>query len=82
MIKSIFKTPGNFGAMVRNGYPMVWRPSDVRFGALQQIGESQLQTVFLTDEQGRSFEAAYEMIETPNGWQINGVAVREVDLGA
>ena len=82
MIKSLFRTPDQFGAMVRNGYPMVWRPADVRFGALQEFGDIRVQTVFLTDQQGRAFEAAYEMIQTPEGRQINGVAVREVDLGA
>ena len=25
-IKGLFGTPENFGPMVRNGYPMVWRP--------------------------------------------------------
>lgn len=29
-IRQMFRTPENFGAMVRNGYPMVWRPDDVR----------------------------------------------------
>ena len=81
-IKSIFRTPDRFGAMVRNGYPMVWRPTNVRFGELQVIGGRQIQSVFLTDKTGRAFEAAYEMIETPDGWQINGVAIRELDVGA
>ena len=31
-IKRIFRTPDRFGAMVRGGYPMVWKPSSVRFG--------------------------------------------------
>ncbi|MEM7320650.1 MAG: DUF4864 domain-containing protein, partial [Pseudomonadota bacterium] len=30
-IQQIFRTPENFGAMVQSGYPMVWRPADVRF---------------------------------------------------
>ena len=31
MIQGMFRTPENFGNMVRNGYPMVWDNSDVRF---------------------------------------------------
>lgn len=30
-IQKVFRTPQNFGAMVRSGYPMVWRPSEVRY---------------------------------------------------
>jgi len=31
MIREIFRTPENFGSMVRNGYPMVWRPAEIRY---------------------------------------------------
>ena len=27
MIQGLFRTPETFGEMVRNGYPMVWRPA-------------------------------------------------------
>lgn len=30
-IQMLFGSPENFGKMVQNGYPMVWRPSDVTF---------------------------------------------------
>ena len=33
-IQGIFKSPYNFSEMVKRGYPMVWRPKDVRTGAL------------------------------------------------
>lgn len=79
-IKGMFRTPERFGAMVREGYPMVWRPSGVRFGPLREIDGRQVQTVYLTDAQGRDFEATYEMIEGASGWQINGVAIAEADL--
>ena len=35
MIKGMFGTPERFGQMVRGGYPMVWRPSRVEFGKVQ-----------------------------------------------
>ena len=80
-IRGMFGTPERFGAMVREGYPMVWRPAQVRFGALREIDGRQMQIVFFTDAGGALFEAAYEMIEGPTGWRINGVYIREADLG-
>ena len=82
MIKGMFGTPERFGQMVRGGYPMVWRPSRVEFGGVQSIGGRMVKTVFFTDQSGRNFEAAYEMIETSDGWRINGVQIREADVGA
>jgi hypothetical protein len=82
MIKQIFQNPTRFGQMVQNGYPMVWRPADMRFGGLSLIEDTQIQTVYFTDAQGQVFEAVYEMLETEDGWQINGVSIRQADLGA
>ncbi len=81
-IKGMFGNPENFGVMVKRGYPMVWRPADVRFGPLKFISGRILQIVFFTDFNGQVFEASYEMIETENGWQINGVSLKEVGMGA
>jgi len=81
-IKGIFGDPETFGQMVRTGYPMIWRPAAVRFGGLGPVGGRMIQTVFFTDREGRLFEAAYEMIETEEGWQINGVYIRKADTGA
>lgn len=81
-IKGMFGNPTRFGQMVRNGYPMVWRPAGVMFGGLQDMGDGKVQTVFFTDQTGAVFEAAYEMIRTDAGWQINGVFIRKADLGA
>ncbi len=72
-IKSIFRTPENFGTMVRNGYPMVWRPAEVRYLDLREIQGNLWQRVQITDTAGRVHLLDYQMIETENGWQINGV---------
>ena len=72
-IKNIFRTPENFGTMVRNGYPMVWRPAEVRYLELREVAGSLWQRVQITDAQGRVHLLDYQMIETENGWQINGV---------
>lgn len=79
MIKGFFGTPENFGQMVQNGYPMVWRPGDVRFSDLRDLGERKVQSVLITDLRGVDYIADYEMVETPDGWQINGVAIREAE---
>ncbi len=72
-IKGIFGTPERFGQMVQQGYPMVHRPEDVRFLGLRQEGGRTMQRVMIRDGQGRVHALDYEMIETPEGWQINGV---------
>jgi hypothetical protein len=39
--------------------------------------------VLVTDAQGVPFVLEYQMIETPDGWQINGVQVlRAPEVGA
>ena len=75
MIKDIFRTPENFGRMVRQGYPMVWRPADVQFGELQERNGLLFQRVEVQDGAGSRFALEYQMIETAEGWQINGVQV-------
>jgi hypothetical protein len=81
-IKGIFGSPEQFGAMVRQGYPMVWRPGDVRFSSLRQEGGRTVQSVLVTDQAGSLFVLEYEMVPGPNGWQINGVTVRRSDDAA
>ncbi len=82
MIQGLFGTPQNFGTMVQNGYPMVWRPGDVRFSDLRDLGGRKVQSVLITDLRGVDYIADYEMIETPDGWQINGVSIRKAtDVG-
>lgn len=77
MIQGIFGTPQRFGAMVREGYPMVWRPSDVRYLELREIGGRFYQKVMVIDADGLLYILDYQMIESPEGWRINGVQVLE-----
>lgn len=72
-IKSIFMSPENFGAMVKNGYPMVHRPGSVRMLEQREISGNLWQKVMITDQSGRAHVLDYQMIQTPDGWQINGV---------
>ena len=82
MIKGIFRDPGNFGTMVEQGYPMVWDNRAVRFLGLREEAGMQIQTVQIEDRTGRFYTLEYAMIETPDGWQINGVSLIETDLAA
>ena len=76
-IRRVFRTPENFGAMVRGGYPMVWRPSDVRFLELREIAGAIWQKVMVTDSKGRAHILDYQMIEIDGGWKINAVQLVE-----
>ena len=73
MIQRFFRTPGNFGQMVRQGYPMVWRPADVRFLDLSAQGGLKFQKVMIRDQAGVFHVLEYQMIKVDGDWQINGV---------
>ena len=58
-IKGMFGTPEVFGQMVRQGYPMVWRPGDVRFTELYAEGGEMAQRVLIQDQDGRTHLLEY-----------------------
>lgn len=72
-IKRMFGSSERFGTMVQNGYPMVHRPSAVEFLEIRRQGPFLFQKVLLKDAQGVPHVMEYNMIETENGWQIDGV---------
>lgn len=75
-IRQVFRTPENFGVMVQRGFPMVWRPADVRFLDLASRDGALWQDVMVRDAAGAVFILEYEMIELDAGWKINGVRIR------
>ncbi|MBA4325205.1 MAG: DUF4864 domain-containing protein [Rhodobacter sp.] len=82
-IKSLFGTPENFGAMVRQGYPMVYRPADVQMLDLREVAGNLWQRVRITDQAGAGWLLDYMMVETAEGWQINAVQILPApDVGA
>ena len=82
-IKGLFGTPENFGQMVQRGYPMVWTNSDAEFLELREIGGRLWQKVMIRDAEGALHILDYQMMETSNGWQINGVQILQApDVGA
>ncbi|KIC10962.1 hypothetical protein RA19_09545 [Leisingera sp. ANG-M1] len=72
-IRRIFETPERFGQMVRQGYPMVWRPAEVRYLALRDVAGSLWQRVMITDANGAVHLLDYQMIKLESGWKINAV---------
>ncbi|MBL9054451.1 MAG: DUF4864 domain-containing protein [Tabrizicola sp.] len=74
-IKGIFGTPENFGAMVKNGYPMVYRPAEVEMLELREVAGNLWQRVRVVDQAGAAWYLDYMMIETDEGWQINAVQI-------
>lgn len=82
-IQRMFRTPENFGAMVRRGYPMVWRPAEVRYLELRQINGALWQKVQITDAEGRVHLLDYQMIELNSEWKINAVQyLRQPEVNA
>ncbi len=82
-IQRLFGNPGNFGMMVQRGYPMVWDNAEVRFLELRDVAGNLWQKVMVRDAQGGLHVLDYQMVETANGWQINGVQLLpSPDVGA
>jgi hypothetical protein len=82
-IRQLFGDPDNFGRMVRDGYPMVWRRSGLRFSGLAEREGRLVQGVLVTDQAGALHVLEYEMVPGEAGWQINGVRLlRAGDAGA
>lgn len=72
-IQGLFGNSENFGRMVRQGYPMVWRPGDVQYLELRDEGGLLWQKVLIRDRQGGLHVLDYQMIRMGDGWRINGV---------
>ena len=72
-IQGMFRTPENFGRMVSQGYPMVWRPAEVEYLDLREEAGALWQRVMITDAKGAVHLLDYRMVETENGWKISGV---------
>ena len=77
-IQGVFRTPENFGRMVRQGYPMVWRPEELRFLELEERGGALHQRVLIEDAEGVRHLLDYRMeSDGAGGWLIDGVRILE-----
>ena len=72
-IRSMFRTPKNFGQMVQRGYPMVWRPQKFSFLEHRTDPAGRAQDIQIIDQMGTAHYLRYFLIDTANGWKISGV---------
>lgn len=71
-IKHIFPTADGFLAMVRSGYPAVYRPKSVEFSELALRDGDLVQEVELIGPDGKPILALYTMQQGPDGnWVIS-----------
>jgi len=67
-----------FMAMVKNSYPMVYRPASVFFLKPDSVGEDLVQRVHMLDANGASWLAVYTLQRQKNKtWRISGCTVVE-----
>lgn len=76
-LQKLFQSPDNFKQMVTSGYPMVWRPAEVRYLELRERGGMMWQKVQITDAKGVVHLLDYMMEQTDKGWRIGGVQILE-----
>lgn len=72
-IRSIYPSPEIFGAMVKGGYPMIWRPEEVSYFGLRSEDGRQVQRMGFRDAAGQEHLFDYFMVASPSGWKIDGV---------
>ena len=72
-IQAQFPSPDIFGLMVRNGYPIIWKPKSYKFTTFKDLGNRYIQRVLFQSYNG-SLES-YDYILEKNGslWKIAGV---------
>ena len=75
-IQSMFGDSSNFMAMVRQGYPPVYRARSFTFDQLVTTDDRIVQRVTLVGPDGREATALYTMEREADGsWRIDGCAL-------
>ena len=72
-IQAQFSTPEVFGSMVKNGYPIIWRPKSFKFTKFQDHGNRSIQRVLFQSYDGRLETYDYILEKYDNLWKIAGV---------
>ena len=78
-IKRIFPSAKAFGRMVREGYPMVWNPSETSFLDAERRDDTIVQQLRILDQAGMPYIAGYTMIQIEGDWRIAGVQIKKDD---
>lgn len=75
-LREMFGTPERFMAMVRGGYPVVYRPASVTFLNPEWVQGQLVQGVHLTDSSGALWLATYRLErQRDKSWRISGCEV-------
>ena len=72
-IQAQFSNPEVFGLMVRNGYPIIWRPKSFKFTNFQDLGNRSIQRVLFQSYDGRLETYDYILEKYDDLWKIAGV---------
>ena len=72
-IQAQFPSPDIFGLMVRNGYPIIWKPKSYKFTTFKDLGSSCIQRVLFQSYDGSIESYDYILEKNGNLWKIAGV---------
>ena len=72
-IQAQFSNPEVFGLMVKNGYPIIWRPKSFKFTKFQDLGNKSIQRVLFQSYDGRLETYDYILEKYDDLWKIAGV---------
>lgn len=79
-IRKMFGSPERFLAMVREGYPVVYRPASVGFLAPEANGATVIQAVEMADRDGTLWVAVYQLERQRGGaWRITSCELMPSD---
>ena len=72
-IQAQFPSPEIFGLMVRNGYPVIWKPKSFKFTRFKDLGNRCIQRVLFQSYNGSLETYDYILEKDDNLWKIAGV---------
>ena len=72
-IQAQFSNPEVFGSMVKNGYPIIWRPKSFKFTKFQDFGNKSIQRVLFQSYDGGLETYDYILEKYDDLWKIAGV---------
>ena len=72
-IQAQFPSPDIFGLMVRNGYPIIWKPKSFKFTEFKDLGNRCIQRVLFQSYHGSLEYYDYILEKNDNAWKIAGV---------
>ena len=79
-IQRQFPNSSIFMQMVMNGYNVLRQPTQVEYQGLREHFGVKVQLVQLTDMNGFTFQAFYQMEQQNSGeWRIGGCMIQQVD---